>query len=146
MQNSDIQILHCPKLFGDVNMVVIFTSRFPYFPAFYLLVSSCFTVRILSVAAYSIYISSLYCSLSAAFLPFRFPLSVYLRFSTYVILFYCSDAFASFPLHRPIQWRDVWAYFFLRETTLSFQVYPVTFYSTVPSAACHCFPCTVSQD
>lgn len=50
-----------------------------------------------------------------------------------------------FPFHRPIQWRDVWAYFFFRETTLSFQVYPVTFYSTIPSAACHCFPCIVLE-
>lgn len=32
------------------------------------------------------------------------------RFPTCVILFQCSDAFAFFPLYRPIQWRNIWAY------------------------------------
>lgn len=130
---------------NDVNTVASLLPAFPAFPLFCLLTSFCFTVPMFSASrSFHIYSVALLPAFPAC-LPLRFPLSVYLRFATCVILFQCSDAFASFPLHRPIQWRDVWAYFFLQETTLSFQVYPVTFYSTVPSAACHCFPCTVLQ-
>ena len=158
--------LGCPNFalsktfsFGDVNMVAVLFLSSLYCP----LSTACLPFRFLAFPLFTYLrhpvlmfrrfrlplIPYMFRRFTARFSPLAyrsaFPLSVYLRFSTHVILFYCSNAFASFPLHRPIQWRDIWAYALIRETTLSFQVYPVTFYSTIPSAACHCFPCIVLE-